>query len=86
MGTIFLIGNFLRYFSPVRILNSEVNKIVESLLTLDELSSNLTVVKESVKNLNKKINSKPSTLGSKNFFKNGDLVFRNVVFPIQKFQ
>src|SRR5207237_1182303 len=34
MGAVFLIGNFVRYFLSVRSLNSEVNKIIEAMLTL----------------------------------------------------
>jgi ABC-type multidrug transport system fused ATPase/permease subunit len=85
MGAVFIIGNFIRYFSSVRVLNGEVTKIVESLLTLDELSSNLTIVKESVKNLNKKTKSTSlNKLSSKKPFKNGDLTFHNVVFSYPK--
>ncbi|CAG8659203.1 2665_t:CDS:1, partial [Cetraspora pellucida] len=85
MGTVFLIGNFSRYFFSVRSLNSEIGKVIDALLTLDELSSSLTLVNEGAKTLNQ-----PTTLaGSKPPlpalpFKNGDLVFQNVVFAYPK--
>ncbi|WNE40565.1 MAG: Vitamin B12 import ATP-binding protein BtuD [Mycoplasmataceae bacterium] len=82
MGAVFLTVNFVRYFISVRLLNGEVTKIVESLLNLDQLSSNLTIVKESVKHLNKPTNSTISS--AKIPFKNNELIFRNVVFAYPK--
>ncbi|CAG8829117.1 15017_t:CDS:1, partial [Racocetra persica] len=85
MGTVFLMGNFARYFFSVRSLNNEVNKIIEAMLTLDELSSSLTIVNESAKMLNQPVSlteSKPSLPNLP--FKNGDLVFQNVVFAYPK--
>ena len=85
MRTVFLTANFIRYFVSVRLLNGEVTKIVESLLTLDELSSSLTIVNESAKHLNRPTKS---DLDKKNElflpFKKGDLIFKNVVFAYPK--
>lgn len=81
MGAIFLIGNFARYFLSLRGLNSEIGKIIEAMLTLDELSSNLTIVNESAKTLSHPITSVAPTTPVPNLpFKNGDLVFKEVVF------
>lgn len=85
MGAVFLTANFIRYFISVRLLNGEINKIVESLLNLDQLSSNLTIVNESVKHLNRPTESSlESNLCQKNPFKNGNLVFKNVFFAYPK--
>jgi ABC-type multidrug transport system fused ATPase/permease subunit len=75
----FLLINFARYYFTARRLNDEVNKIVDSLLNLDELSSNLTVVNESVKVLNRPSPALPESR-KKIPFQNGDLVFQKVVF------
>jgi ABC-type multidrug transport system fused ATPase/permease subunit len=87
MAAIFLISNFIRYFVSVRILNGEVTKIVESLLNLDQLSSNLTIVNESTKYLNRpiKLNLENNNFHSENIpFKNGNLTFKNVFFAYPK--
>src|SRR6185312_12742125 len=85
MGTVFLIGNFVRYFFSVRSLNNEVNKIIEALLTLDELSSSLTIVNESAKTLNYQTAlAVPAVSAPKLLFQNGDVVFQNVVFAYPK--
>jgi len=85
MGTVFLIGNFVRYFFSVRSLNNEVNKIIEALLTLDELSSSLTIVNESAKTLNYQTAlAVPAVSAPKLPFQNGDVVFQNVVFAYPK--
>ncbi|WNE40306.1 MAG: Vitamin B12 import ATP-binding protein BtuD [Mycoplasmataceae bacterium] len=85
MSAVFLTANFIRYFISVRLLNGEVTKIVESLLNLDQLSSNLTIVNESVKYLNRPTESNlENNLHQKNPFKNGNLVFKNVFFAYPK--
>src|SRR3954451_24406152 len=74
MGGVFLIGNFVRYFFSVRSLNNEVNKIIEALLTLDELSSSLTIVNESAKTLNYQTARVVATAPVANLpFQNGDI-------------
>ncbi|MCE8164011.1 MAG: ABC transporter ATP-binding protein [Candidatus Moeniiplasma glomeromycotorum] len=77
----FALVNFVRYYFTAQKLNNEMNKMIDILLNLDELSSDLTVVSESVKVLNR-----PTLyLESKNLpFKNGDLVFQKVVFAYPK--
>ncbi|MCE8163629.1 MAG: ATP-binding cassette domain-containing protein [Candidatus Moeniiplasma glomeromycotorum] len=83
MGTVFLMGNFSRYFFSVRNLNNEINKVIESLLTLDELSSGLTLVNESARTLNRK--TIPLALPAKNLpFENGDIIFQEVIFAYPK--
>jgi ABC-type multidrug transport system fused ATPase/permease subunit len=85
MGTVFLIGNFIRYFLSVRGLNNEINKVIEAMLTLDELSSSLTIVNESAKTLNYQTTlAAPTVPASKLSFQNSDLVFQNVVFAYPK--
>jgi len=85
MGAVFLIGSFVRYFISVRSLNSEINKIIEAMLTLDELSSSLTIVNESAKTLNRRtISTVPTSIVPKLSFKNGDLTFKEVVFAYPK--
>src|SRR6185437_8661131 len=78
-------GSFVRYFISVRSLNSEINKIIEAMLTLDELSSSLTIVNESAKTLNRRdISAVPAPLIPNLPFKNGDLIFKEVVFAYPK--
>lgn len=77
----FRLVNFVRYYFTAQKLNQEVNKMIDSFLKLEDLSSNLTVVNESVKVLNRP--SLPS-LGSKLPFQNGDLVFQKVIFAYPK--
>ncbi|CAI2171406.1 8193_t:CDS:1 [Funneliformis geosporum] len=85
MGSVFLTANFVRYFFSVRNLNNEVNKIIEAMLTLDELSSSLTIVNESAKTLNRRvIPAEPSTPVPRLPFQNGDLIFQGVVFAYPK--
>ncbi|CAG8672856.1 8082_t:CDS:2, partial [Ambispora leptoticha] len=85
MGAVFLIGNFVRYFLSVRSLNSEVNKIIEAMLTLDELSSSLTIVNESAKTLNRQTTLTVPNVPARNLpFKNGDIIFQKVVFAYPK--
>ncbi|CAG8561395.1 8329_t:CDS:1 [Paraglomus occultum] len=85
MGTVFLISNFVRYFFSVRSLNNEVNKIIEAMLTLDELSSSLTIANESAKTLNyPTTRAVPTAPAPKIPFQNGDIVFQNVVFAYPK--
>ncbi|CAG8480461.1 457_t:CDS:2 [Ambispora leptoticha] len=81
---VFLIANFSRYYFTISKLNSEVNKLIDSLLTLEEISSNLTIVNESVKILNL-ISSNISAIPIRKVpFENGDLVFQDVVFAYPK--
>ena len=82
METVFLISNFVRYFFSVRSLNNEVNKIIEAMLTLDELSTSLTIVNESAKTLNHR--TIPTTPVPHLPFKNGNLTFEEVVFAYPK--
>lgn len=78
---VYLLFNFGRYFYTARSLNGEVTKIVDSLLTLDELSSNLTIVNESARILNKPSGSDLLAVSQPKVpFANGDIVFENVVF------
>jgi ABC-type multidrug transport system fused ATPase/permease subunit len=85
MGAVFLIGNFARYFLSVRNLNSEIGKVIEAMLTLDELSSNLTLVNESAQVLNQKTTPNLPAISPKNLpFENGDIIFHNVVFAYPK--
>ena len=85
MESIFLIGNFVRYFVSVRSLNNEVGKIIEAMLTLDELSSSLTLVKESVKTLNHKPVLAAPTAPQPNLpFQNGDIIFQKAIFAYPK--
>ena len=83
IGTAFLVGNFSFYYLAVRNLNSEVTKIVEALLTLEELSSSLIIVNESVKILNSENNLSKNNLNLIPF-KNGDITFQNVLFAYPK--
>ncbi|KLL02580.1 MAG: ABC transporter ATP-binding protein [Mycoplasmataceae bacterium RC_NB112A] len=75
-GAYFIIPNFIRYYFTAQKLNQEMDKMISVLLNLDELSSNLTIVNESVKILNLPSATPQKTLP----FKNGDLVFKSVVF------
>jgi len=85
MGAVFLIGNFVRYFLSVRSLNNEVNKIIEAMLTLDELSSSLTIVNESAKTLNRQTTLAVPGVPARSLpFKNGDIIFQKVVFAYPK--
>ncbi|CAH1756757.1 3958_t:CDS:2 [Entrophospora sp. SA101] len=85
MGGVFLIGNFVRYFFSVRNLNNEINKIIEALLTLDELSSSLTIVNESAQALNRQTVRAIVTTPKPNLpFQNGDIIFQKVVFAYPK--
>ncbi|CAG8455433.1 12951_t:CDS:2 [Ambispora gerdemannii] len=85
MGTVFLIGNFVRYFFSVKSLNNEVNKIIEALLTLDELSGSLAIVNESAKTLNYQTARAIATSPVANLpFQNGDIIFQKVVFAYPK--
>ena len=62
-----------------------MNKIVDSLMTVDDLSSNLTVVKESAKVLNRETMPVLPETPAKNLpFQNGDLVFQKVIFAYPK--
>jgi ABC-type multidrug transport system fused ATPase/permease subunit len=62
-----------------------MNKIVDSLMTVDDLSSNLTVVKESAKILSREtIPVLPETPTKSLPFQNGDLVFQKVIFAYPK--
>ncbi|CAI2161756.1 1316_t:CDS:2 [Funneliformis geosporum] len=83
---VFFLANFIRYYVTAQKLNSEMNKIVDSLMTIDDLSSNLTIVNESAKILNQETAPVAlPTLPSKNIpFQNGDLIFQNVVFAYPK--
>ncbi|MCE8167080.1 MAG: ABC transporter ATP-binding protein [Candidatus Moeniiplasma glomeromycotorum] len=72
----FILTNFIRYYFTAQKLNQEMNKMIDSLLTLDDLSSNLTIVNESAKVLSLSPVTSKKTLP----FKNGDLVFQSVVF------
>lgn len=76
--------NFFRYYLTVQKLNSEINKLIDSLMTLEELSSNLVIVNQSVKILNLDSSNFPITLKGKKPFENGDIVFQNVVFAYPK--
>lgn len=81
----FLATNFILYYMTAQKLNSEVNKIVDALLTLEELSSNLIIVNESAKVLNKSNNANLPVVSTRNIpFENGDIVFQNVVFAYPK--
>ena len=81
---VFLMVNFYRYYLTVNKLNSEMNKLIDSLMTLEELSSNLVIVNQSVKILNPHNVNFPVTLSEKTPFENGDIVFQNVVFAYPK--
>jgi len=83
IGDAFLIVNFSSYYFAVRNINGEVGKIIEALLNLEEVSSNLEIVNESAQILNSEnILAKPNL----NLipFKNGDITFQNVVFAYPK--
>src|SRR4051794_38990486 len=85
MGAVFVISNFIRYFLSVRNLNNEVGKIIEAMLTLDEVSSSLTIVNESAKTLNRRdALAAPTALAPNLPFRNGDLIFKEVVFAYPK--
>nr|WP_281267989.1 ABC transporter ATP-binding protein [endosymbiont GvMRE of Glomus versiforme] len=85
MGMVFLISNFGLYFFSVRNLNNEVNKVIEALLTLDELSSTLTIVNESAKILKENNLVLVSSSTKKNLpFENGEIIFQKVVFAYPK--
>lgn len=80
-----IIKNFISYFQTVQKLNNEMNKIIDSLLGLDELSSNLSLVNENVKTLQKNNENQQvdfSEKGGEKFeYQRGkDLVFENVTF------
>jgi len=83
----FAIGNFSLYFISVKSLNSEVGKIVDALLTLDELSSSLEIVNEAVQILHRPATPllQPTIALKKSYpFVNGDIVFQNVFFAYPK--
>ncbi|CAJ0823862.1 12289_t:CDS:2 [Entrophospora sp. SA101] len=66
-------------------LNNEINKIIEALLTLDELSSSLTIVNESAQALNRQTVRAIVTTPKPNLpFQNGDIIFQKVVFAYPK--
>nr|CAG8454511.1 11756_t:CDS:2 [Entrophospora candida] len=80
-----LFANFVRYYITAQRLNGEINKIVDALMTIDDLSSNLSVVSESAKILNRETTPILPAPPAKNLpFQNGDLVFQNVVFAYPK--
>ena len=81
---VFLIVNFHRYYITVSKLNSEINKLIDSLLTLEELSSNLIIVNESVKTLNQASTYPSTTVLKKAPFENGNIIFQNVNFAYPK--
>jgi ABC-type multidrug transport system fused ATPase/permease subunit len=81
---VFLMVNFFRYYLTVQKLNSEINKLIDSLMTLEELSSNLVIVNQSVKILNLDSVNFPVALRGKKPFENGDIVFQNVIFAYPK--
>lgn len=86
-GPVFLVGNFFLYFFSVRSLNGEVNKIIDALLNLEELTSSLTIVNESARVLNREkilTNFSSSFPEKKLPFKNGDIIFEKVVFAYPK--
>jgi ABC-type multidrug transport system fused ATPase/permease subunit len=81
---VFLVVNFHRYYITVSKLNSEINKLIDSLLTLEELSSNLNIVNENVKILNQTNAYPPTTTIRKAPFENGDIIFQNASFSYPK--
>ncbi|CAG8455829.1 2004_t:CDS:1 [Ambispora gerdemannii] len=85
-SAVFAIGNFSGYYMSVKNLNSEVGKIVDALLTLDELSTNLEIVNETVQVLHHPTGHLPQKFlpKKKQPFVNGDIIFQNVVFAYPK--
>ncbi|MEG7979106.1 MAG: ABC transporter ATP-binding protein/permease [Mollicutes bacterium UO1] len=83
---VYTVGNFSSYFMSVKGLNSEVGKIVDALLTLDELSSNLEIVNESVQILHRPLAlpSQKLALSKTQSFVNGDIIFQKVIFAYPK--
>ncbi|CAG8539910.1 13563_t:CDS:2 [Ambispora gerdemannii] len=82
---VFLIGNFSLYFISVKNLNGEVTKIVEALLSLDELSSSVEIVSETVKTLHLPAPLSLPVAPRPNLpFANGDIVFQKVIFAYPK--
>jgi len=64
---IFIFANFIRYYSIIQRLNGDISRIIDSLLSLEELSSSLLTIKESIDVLNQE-NSEPQQLPvTKNF-------------------
>jgi ATP-binding cassette subfamily B protein len=74
-GEKLLIGELIAYYFVVNNLVREVNKIIDSMLSLDDLSSNLALVNKSVEILSE--NEDPLVVHT---FSNGDIIFNNVVF------
>ncbi|CAG8505565.1 5712_t:CDS:1 [Paraglomus brasilianum] len=86
-GGAFAVGNFSLYFISVKNLNSEVGKIVDALLTVDELSSSLEVVNEAVQALHRPTTPLPRPViapKKSQPFVNGDIIFQKVVFAYPK--
>lgn len=78
-GIEFLCSNFIRYYFTVQKLNSEINKIIDSLLGLNDLSGSLNIVSDSVWKLSH-YNNNELNFPRKVPFSNGDIIFKNVSF------
>src|SRR4051812_18234087 len=75
---LFFFVTFVLIYATVSDLRSEVEKIVQASASLDDLSSDLSLVMESMKTLHEK----EKTSLPKNLlpFENGDIAFKKVVF------
>jgi len=74
----FIFVNFIRYYYTINRLNSEISKILESIVVLEDLSSEFYIVNESVLKLDSEraILRKDET----DIFEKGDIHFKNIFF------
>ncbi|WNE41846.1 MAG: Vitamin B12 import ATP-binding protein BtuD [Mycoplasmataceae bacterium] len=74
----FIFVNFIRYYYTINRLNSEISKILESIVVLEDLSSEFYIVNESVLKLDSErvILRKDET----DNFEKGDIHFKNIFF------
>ncbi|CAG8618967.1 16700_t:CDS:2 [Cetraspora pellucida] len=76
---VFIAGHFTLYYFTALKLNSEINKLVDGITRLDELTNSLLVVKRSIAILNR---PSPLALPAAAIYpwENGDITFEKVVF------
>jgi ABC-type multidrug transport system fused ATPase/permease subunit len=73
----FLLFNFIHYYFAVQKLNGEVNKIIDALINLEELATNLLMTKENVKILKQRSDEDLQLVSQ---WENDDVIFEKVVF------
>ena len=77
-NSIFLLFNFARYYFTVQKLNTEINKILDAFVNLEELSSNLLIVKETLSSLD--YHDFPKKTITNYHWKNDNIIFKKVFF------